>query len=148
MNFIKKHISIFVALIVIVLMVVGLLVLKNIFYKEENKAIYGNRLEGRENIIISKETINKVKTELSENTTKVDVRIAGRIIYINVKVNPDTTKETARSLADKAVAVFSDIEKSYYDIQILIDNDSNQEQFPIIGYKHHTKTAISWTKDR
>ena len=34
------------------------------------------------------------------------------------------------------------------DIQILINNKANTEQFPIIGYKHHTKGGIAWNKDR
>ena len=43
---------------------------------------------------------------------------------------------------------FSDAEKAYYDFQIFIKNVKNVEQFPIVGYKHHGKDNISWTKDR
>ena len=148
MNFIKKHINAIVALGVIALTVIGLLILKSIFFPNENKAIYGNRLEGRDKVKITKEKMNKVKEELKEGTTSVKVRVAGRIIYIDVMVNNETSKETARGLGDKALGVFSDEEKAYYDIQVLFDNEGNQEQFPIIGYKHHTKSAIVWTKDR
>ena len=148
MSFVKKHINKFVALGVIALIVAALLILKGIFFPAESKAIYGNRLEGRNKVKITEEEKNKVKSELAEGTSSVNVRIAGRIIYVNVVVNDDVSKETARGLGDKAVAVFSDNEKAYYDIQILLDNKANKEQFPIIGYKHHTSSAISWTKDR
>ena len=147
-KFVKKHINAIVAIGVIVLIVIGLFILKDIFFPEENVAIYGNRLEGRDKVKISDATKKKVKEDLKEGTKSVEVRIAGRIIYVDVVVNDDVSKETARSLGDKAVAVFSDKEKAYYDIQILINNKANQNQFPIIGYKHHTKGSISWTKDR
>ena len=42
-------------------------------------------------------------------------------------------------------ASFEDGEDSVYN---LITNDKNTEQFPIIGYKHHSNDNISWTKDR
>ena len=80
MKFIKKHINAIVGLGVILLAIIGLLILKDIFYPTENKAIYGI--------------------------------------------------------------------KNYYDIQFIIENDTNTAEFPIIGYKHHTKPEISWTKDR
>ena len=48
--------------------------------------------------------------------------------------------EEARNIIDNI--------KNYYDIQFIIENDTNTAEFPIIGYKHHTKPEISWTKDR
>ena len=74
--------------------------------------------------------------------------MAGRIIYVTMEVNGDTSRDDAKGLGNKTLESFSDAEKKYYDIQILIKNDSNKDQFPIIGYKHHAKDAIVWTKDR
>ena len=148
MKFIKKHSSLIVAVIVFILVLLGLYLAKSIFFPEENKAIYGNRLEGRDSVEISNETKSAVQTKLDEGTKSVTVRIAGRIIYIDVITEDATTKEAARDLGNKALEAFSDKEKAYYDIQILISNESNKDQFPIIGYKHHSKNDISWTKDR
>ena len=43
---------------------------------------------------------------------------------------------------------FTEEEKGFYDIQVIIESDTNTTQFPIIGYKHHSKAAYTWTKDR
>ena len=138
MSFVKKHINKFVALGIIALVVAALLILKGIFFPAESKAIYGNRLEGR----------NKVKSDLAKDSSSVNVRIAGRIIYIDVVVKDDVSKDKAKEMFGSTVNTFSAKEQSYYDIQVIMDNKANQDQFPIIGYKHHTKSSISWTKDR
>ena len=148
MKFVKKHINAIVAIGVLVLIVVGLLLLKSIFFPNESKAIYGTRLDGRNKVEITSDKKNDIKEELSASAPTVEVRVAGRIVYIIAKVNGDVSLEAAKELGNKVLEKFSDKEKEYYDIQILIENDTNTSQFPIIGYKHHTKEAIAWTKDR
>ena len=63
-------------------------------------------------------------------------------------VTGDVDVATAKDLANQALAEFSDAEKAYYDIQAVIESDTNTTQFPIIGYKQHTRDAFNWTKDR
>ena len=148
MKFIKKHITLIVGIIVIVLIIVGALMLKNIFFPEENKAIYGNRLEGIEKVKITDKKKQEIEEALKEGTTSVKIRLAGRIINVQITVNKDTTVEQAQQLGTKALEKLSDEEKAYYDVQFLIANAEENEHFPIMGYKHHTKQAISWTKNR
>lgn len=148
MKIMKKHKNAMVGLGVIILIIVAVILVKKVLFVTENTAIYGSRLNGRDNLKISNDTKNKVKESLSDSSTDVKVRIAGRIIYITIKANNDTSLDAAKELGKKALESFSDPEKKYYDIQILIENDGNQGQFPIIGYKHHTRDAIVWTKDR
>lgn len=144
----RKYKKLIILAIIIILLVIGLLAIKNFFFPNESGVLYGNRLAGREKVKISEDTKSKIKEALGERSSSVKVRIAGRIIYIDVVVNDDVSKEDARALGDKALEFFSDQEKSYYDIQVLLNNKANQEQFPIIGYKHHTKGGLAWTKDR
>lgn len=148
MKFIKKHMSLVIAIVIFILVFVGFLILKNVFFPSEAKAIYGDRLEGRDKVEISDATKNKVKDKLKEKTSKVEVRIAGKIIYIDMTVTGDVNVAAAKDLANQALDEFSDKEKSFYDIQAIISSDTNTTQFPIIGYKHHGKTAYVWTKDR
>ena len=148
MSFIKKYSSAIVGVLVFVLVFIGFMLAKSIFFPAENKAIYGSRINDRDKFEISTETMNNVEAKLDSGVSSVDVRVAGRIIYIDVEVEESTSKEAAKELGGKALEAFSDKEKSYYDIQLLINNKSNKEQFPIIGYKHHTKSTFSWTKDR
>ena len=148
MKYMKKRKNIMVGLGVIILIIFAAFLTKRLLSVNENVAIYGSRLDGRDKVKISNDTKNKVKASLSDNTSSVEVRVAGRIIYIDMKANGDTSLEAAKELGNKSLESFSDAEKKYYDIQVLIENDANAGQFPIIGYKHHSKDAIVWTKDR
>lgn len=148
MNFIKKHSSTIVGIVVFFVVLISIFALKNILASDEPVAIYGTRLDGRSEVEISKSTKNKVENKLKESASNVDVRIAGRIVNILIKANAETSLDTAKQLGSSALEEFSKKEKEYYDFQIFIENDANANQFPIIGYKHHTTENISWTKDR
>lgn len=148
MNFIKKNSSLIVGILVFVAVLVGIFTIKNILLSDESKVLYGTRLEGKKDVEIKASTKKNVENKLKENASKVSLRIAGRIINISVKVNDETSLDSAKELGNKALEEFSEKEKKYYDFQFLIENDKNTNQFPIIGYKHHTKDNITWTKDR
>lgn len=148
MKFIKKNISAIVGVLVFIIVLAGIFTVKKVFTNDETTAIYGTRLEGRENVKISKDTKDKVEEKLADSASDISVRIAGRIVNIHFKVNAETKLDAAKSLGNKALEEFSKSEKEYYDFQILIENDKNANQFPIIGYKHHKKDNITWTKDR
>ena len=144
----KKYVKIIIALILLVVLVYGALFVKDFFFSSDEKVIYGTRLKGISKHKISEETKNNVKEALKEGTSKVEVRISGKIIYIVMKVNEGTTVEAAKALGIKSLESFTEDEKGYYDVQIMIDSEGENEKFPIIGYKHHLKSNVSWTKDR
>jgi len=146
MKFLKKNKATVIAVAVFIVVLVSIFAVKKVVKSDEPLAIYGTRLEGK--VEISNKTKEKVKDKLKDSSSNVNIRIAGRIVNIYIKVNAETNLETAKSLGDKALEEFSSDEKKYYDFQILIENDKNTDAFPIIGYKHHTKEGISWTKDR
>ncbi len=148
MRFIKKNINAIVGIGVILLIVIGLLILKDIFYPTENKAIYGTRTEGVKKNPIKDEHKNAIIATFNEKANSTTIRIAGRIIYIDIKLNGETTRDEAKSLSTSSLEQLPENIKNYYDIQFIIENDTNTAEFPIIGYKHHTKAEISWTKDR
>ena len=147
-RYIKKHSSAAVGIGVFILVIIALLLFKDVFMFDEFKAIYGTRLDGIDKVKITKETKDKVTAIFKDSSSSAKVRLAGRIIYIDVVLNDDVSRDTAKDLGNKTLEVLSDQEKSYYDIQLLINNKANQGQFPIIGYKHHTRDAIIWNKDR
>lgn len=148
MKFLKKNISAIVAVVVFVLVVSGLLFFKEVFTADDATAIYGSRLEGREKIEITTERINQVKTAVKDSSKNTSVRISGRIIEVIVDVKDEVTIQQAKELGTPIVNAFTEEERAYYDIQIFLTNEKNSEQFPAIGYKHHTKADLTWTKDR
>ena len=119
MKFIKKHINAIVGLGVILLVIIGLLILKDIFYPTENKAIYGTRTEGVKKNPIKDEQKNAIIAAFNEKANSTTIRIAGRIIYIDIEAESGLTPVVAKELGNKVLEVFSDSEKAYYDIQVI-----------------------------
>ena len=148
MKFIRKNKNTIVGILVFILVLAGIFAIKSVMSSDEKKAIYGTRLKGRDSIKITDSRKKEVENKLANDTEKVEVSVAGRIINILITAKEGTSLEDAKKLGDKAVEVFSSAEKKYYDIQIFITNEKNEAQFPIIGYRHHTKETITWTKDR
>ena len=144
----KKHIGIAALVIVLILVIIGVLEIKKAFTPNETTVIYGSRLEGREKVTITEETKKQVKDKLAEKTSSSNVRIAGRIINITMVVKDGVSRDEAKQLGNSTLECFKDEEKAYYDIQIMINHETNKSEFPIIGYKHHLRGAINWTKDR
>ena len=60
----------------------------------------------------------------------------------------DVNLESAKKMGQDILEEISDDQKNVYDYQVYVKNEKNKSQFPIIGYKHHSKENISWTKDR
>ena len=148
MKFIRKNKNTIVGILVFILVLAGIFAIKSVMSSGEEKAIYGTRLKGRDSIKITDSRKKEVENKLANGTEKVEVSVAGRIINILITAKEGTSLEDAKKLGDKAVEAFSSAEKKYYDIQIFITNEKNKAQFPIIGYRHHTKNTITWTKDR
>ena len=148
MKFIKKHIKKIAAIMVFILLVACLLIVKEFFYSSDAGAVYGTRLEGIEKVKISEETKNKVKELMGDAFADISIRLQGRIVYIDAKAGGELTPGTARDLGNKSLEAFSAEEKAYYDIQYIINSDTNTTEYPVLGYKHHSKESINWTRDR
>ena len=138
MKYIKKNKKMFIAIGIFLLLVILLIPVKNALFPNTGKAIYGDRLDGIDKVKISNKTLASIEDKLKEESvTKVSSRISGKTVEIILTVSSDVSLE-----------VFSDAEKKYYDFQVFITKDSESEEFPIIGYRHHSKDSITWTKDR
>lgn len=148
MKFIKKHINIIVWITIALALLLVAIMIKGFFFPSDNKVIYGTRLEGRDKVKITEKKKNEIKDAIKDATKSSTVRVAGRIIYIVAEVNEDMSVDSSKELGNKALESLSEEEKNYYDVQVMLDKTSDQDHFPIIGYKHHTKTAITWTKNR
>ena len=99
MKFAKKNSSVIVGIIVFIAVLVGIFTVKSILSSDEPVAFYGTRLEGRKDVEISNDKKNKIKDKLKDN--KVSIRVAGRIINVTIKVNADTTLDSAKELGNK-----------------------------------------------
>lgn len=152
MKFMKKHkfetIGTVVFLLLIIFAFIGI---KELIYPDTKKDLYGNRLEGIEEVTINQDKLEKIKLELEVNDYVVDVssNIRGRIINFLIKVELETDLVTSKALVEKIMENFTKEEKEYYDYQVYIDCYGNEESelYPIIGYKHKTSLNFKWTNN-
>ena len=149
-NFIKNNKVTVVAFIICVIFVVLVFVIKLTFFPNEASAIYGDRLDGIEDVEITnnkQKTIEKALEERDEvKNTSCDIE--GRILNVIITVNDDVELDAAKGLTSSITDNLEDDQKSFYDIQVFISKDNDDTRFPIIGYKHQNKDGFSWTKDR
>ncbi len=119
------------------------------FLGQTSKDIYGNRLEGIENIKIEESTFNEIKTNLlsSEKVENVTTELKGKLIYIVVSLKTGTHQDT-ETLAQTSLNTINENIKSYYDIQYIFKNndENSNENFPVMGYIKANNSVIKWTK--
>ena len=62
-----------------------------------------------------------------------------------ITVKSDVDVITSKGYADKILVDLSDDIKSFYDIQVMIVNEDEENQnYPIIGYKHKSKAGFTF----
>ena len=148
MKFIRKNKNLVLIVLILVAAVVAFFILKDTIMFDEGTAYYGNRLDGIEKVKVKDSQKKEVQDALKDQTKKVNIRVAGKIIYFTIETNPDISLEDAKKMGTSALEKFEEDQKSFFDFQFLISNSENKDQYPIIGYKQRTRKDITWTKDR
>ena len=115
---------------------------------EDELAVYGNRLEGIEKVIITDTKKNEVVDFIKEdeNVTDASITIQGKIINISIKSG--NKKNTIDKMKEKGIEIikkFSDDEIAFYDFQFFIKNE--EANYNLMGYKNKKKESISWVYD-
>lgn len=146
--FMKKK-KIIIALFILIIMVFGLCIAyEKIFANNNDK--YGNRLEGIEKVSIKAKQKKEIKKNIEslKISSKVELYLTGRIVKVIVTVKDDTGLDKAKETYAKLVEKLTDEQKKYFDIQVFLNKKEKDDSFPTIGYKHHNKDNVSWTKGR
>lgn len=149
MKWIKKNKFTVIAITIFVVLAIVGYKAKEMFFPNQRTAIYGDRLDGK--IAVEQKTYDEMKAKISESdkVKNVSIRENGRRIDIMVTVNGDTSKSDAKKLVDNILEPFSESQIGYYDFQMYIKKDETEENdFPIIGYKQHNSSSFVWSKDR
>ncbi len=142
--------TIFILILFVVLMFV-LAYLKNLYWDNNDKAAYGNRLDGIENYELTDEEVKTVKNNIlaNEDVLEVEYREEGRIINIRIKAKDELTDVNAKKMCEEFVSNFTEEQLSFFSLQFYVyKEDATKTDFPIIGYKHYGNKKVSWTKDR
>ena len=149
-NFIKNNKVTVVAFIICVIFVILVFAVKLTFFPNEGTAIYGDRLDGIEEVeITDKQQEDIIKSlEDKDEVKEVSCDIKGRTLNVLITVNDDVELDPAKALTSSITDILEEDQTTYYDIQVFISKDNDDTRFPIIGYKHQNKDEFSWTKDR
>lgn len=146
-EFIKKHCFFVISLtILLVVTIVGIVVAKNLFFSSKGD-VFGNRLDGIEEHQVTDSDISKIKNDLGslEQISSIENNIVGKRINFIIKVKSEVDVITSKGYADKILENLSDDITKFYDIQVMITNEDEENQnYPIIGYKHKTKAGFTF----
>lgn len=135
-----------IVLVSLILMGVGLIK----YFYSTNGDKYGDRLNDIEKHKLKSTLADDIKVLYEGGVETVSVDVKGKIVYIIMNVSDGVSKVDSQSYAVKALDVFSDEDKSYYDIQFMITCKNASEEttiYPMEGYKNSSNTQIVWTNN-
>lgn len=126
---------IFLGLFLVGWLLFGLVMPKN------GEPVYGNRLDGIEDVKVTDEQTSELVKELKSKdyVTNASTHISGRIINVIVETKKGTKTSTAKTLRKVVLEAFDDDQIDYYDFQLFLKNeDDSAKGYPLIGYKNST----------
>lgn len=146
MSFIKKHKKLCIVGIILLVLLVLLIVLFKTFSVDYSLDEYGDRLDGIEKVEIKKSVSDKLVSEIKdiESVKKVNYRLKGRLVYIEIMFNEDVSIENAKEIAAKSLEYFTDNQKAFYDFEFILTNEKETEGYPELGSKHKSSDNIVW----
>ena len=149
-KFIKNNKLVVITFIICVIFVILVFAVKLTFFPNEATAIYGDRLDGIEEVEITEKEQDDIVSALEERdeVSEASCDIQGRILNVLITVNDDVELDPAKALTTSITDNLEEDQKAYYDIQVFISKSNDDSRFPIIGYKHQNKDEYSWTKNR
>ena len=146
MKFLKEHAKLIAIVVIFVLAVIILFSIYNSIFLN-NSSKYGDRLKGIDEVKVTSNLEKEIKENIKtlDITKSVEIEESGKIINVIALVNDDIEVNKSKEIGNKVIEKLSDKQKKYFDVQIFIKKSSQDEKFPIFGYKHHNKDNISWT---
>ena len=147
-KWIKKNIGLTIVFgLTIVLFIILLVIFINLLTGGSSNK-YGNRIEGIEEVKISNDIYDGIKTELMDTNLveEASVRLQGKIIYTTIVLKSDTTVDKAKELAGSTLDNYSDEELSFYDFSFFLKWKGEESDIVITGNKHHGLETIAWIK--
>lgn len=137
-----------VLILFVIFCIFGFVALKAYLDPVDEYAVYGDRLDGIEEVEITEEKKNEIIDFIKsdENITDVSINIKGKIINISIKAT--TEENTIDKMKDKSKEVVEKFKKEeieFYDFQFFIKNED--ANYNLIGYKNKKNENISWVHD-
>ena len=105
MSFIRKNKFVIIAIGVFLILVVLVFQIATMFFPEEGTALYGDRLDGIEEVELSNSKLTKIESNLKSDgaVKEADVSVAGKIVEVIITVQDVTSVDTAKALNTKVL---------------------------------------------
>lgn len=163
LKFLNKHkVGLICIVILVSVIIAALLLLRSMYLSGTEGTLYGNRLDGIENVKLDTNVLNGITDEIkkSESVKSASHRVEGKLLNITIDVANGTPIETSQTLTAPILNSLSDEEKNFYDIEVMITSTEEEEVtanaeasedgvehttvYPIMGYKHRTTADFVW----
>lgn len=147
-EFIVKYRIYIMIFLILIIAGFSIYAIKEYLYPNNDLSIYGNRLDGIDEVLITKEKKTEVINFIKENESLTDVTIdiQGKIINIIITATTeDFNEEEVKSYLPTILEKFSSEEIAFYDFQFFVKNvDAN---YNLIGYKNKNSEKITFSID-
>lgn len=97
-----------------------------------------NKYESRKEIEIDDNTLQEIEKQIAniENVESIDLSVRGRIIYVGVEYNKNTSSEYKQTNGLKILSLFDKKFIDYYDFSF--------DTYHCQGHKSYNKDDITW----
>ena len=143
MKFIEKNkTAIIIGIICLVLFILMAFAIYRMFYPNSG-SVYGDRLDNAPEI--DKAVIEQIKNKISETNLIEEVQYETNVVTMKffITVRDSTKLADAQKLGDIILDTLSTKIINFYDIQIYLTNEANDE-YPSIGYHSKKASSFSW----
>lgn len=149
-SFLKDNKHTVIVLSCCLILTILVFIVKFVFFPNDGNAIYGDRLDGIEEVKIKDSKLEQIESTLKDKDEieNVTVSISGRILNVIITAKDDVSVDTAKTFTDKIDEALDEDQRKFYDIQVFVKKNNDDEKFPIIGYHHQNSDHYSWSKDR
>lgn len=148
LKWIKKNTGLFIIFLLtfILLIFITVIFVKLLMGGSSNK--YGNRLDGIEEVKISNDTYDEVKTEITDTelAEEINIRLQGKIVYTTIVLKSETSSDDAKELASNTLDNYTEDELKFYDFSFFLKWEGEESDTVITGNKHHDLDEITWVK--
>lgn len=137
--------------IVLICIIIMMVCLINYFYGSKKSTVYGDRLDGIENVEITESRQSEIESKLlsDELINKADIMLTGKIVYVRLEFKEKASLIEAQGKAVGILDEFSEEEKKFYDYHFTLKQSAseNNDGFIISGAKNVNGTNIVWNNN-
>lgn len=147
-SFLSSHKLYILIIVLLVICILAFFAMKSFLYPDDANTVYGDRLDGIEEVTISNDRKTEISDKIKENEgiTSVTISTKGKIVNIHIiATTAANAVEVMQELSTTALENFSEKEIAFYDFQFFIKNED--ANYDLIGYKNKNSETISWNSD-